>query len=191
MSADACRPFSLDRPGLLLGEGAGALVIEDAAALLARGASPWGFVDGFGLSCDAHHVTAPHPQGEGAVRAMRDALARAGVEAERVDYVNAHGTGTALNDRTESLAVGRVFGARRVPVSSIKALTGHMMGAAGSVEAIASLLAMRHGVIPPTWNWVAADPDCDVDCVSEGPRPARGNNASLLLSSPDSAGAQP
>jgi 3-oxoacyl-[acyl-carrier-protein] synthase II len=203
MSADACRPFSLDRPGLLLGEGAGALVIEDQAALLARGAEPWGFVDGFGLSCDAHHVTGPHPHGEGAVRAMRDALARAGVEAERVDHVNAHGTGTTLNDRTESLAVGRVFGARRVPVSSIKALTGHMMGAAGSVEAIASLLAMRHGVIPPTWNWVAADPDCDVDCVSEGPRPARlhrvlsnsyafgGNNASLLLSSPDSAGAQP
>ncbi len=200
MSRDVCRPFSRDRPGLLLGEGAGALVLESAESVERRGRRPWGYVDGFGLSCDAYHVTGPHPAGEGAARAMRDALARAGVEPERVDYVNAHGTGTPLNDRTESLAVRSVFGERRLPVSSIKALTGHMMGAAGSVEAIASLLAIRHGLVPPTWNWVEADPECDLDCVPNRPRAAAlervlsnsyafgGNNASLLLTA---AGASP
>lgn len=201
MSPDACRPFSLNRPGLLLGEGAGAVVVEDAACATDRSASLWGYVDGFGLSCDAHHVTGPHPEGDGAARAMLDALERGGVTADDIDYVNAHGTGTPLNDRTESLAIRRVFGERRVPLSSIKALTGHMMGAAGSVEAIASLLAMRRGVIPPTWNWVEADPDCDVDCVPNEPRDARlkrvlsnsyafgGNNASLLLTSANGSGA--
>ena len=194
MSPDHCRPFSLDRPGLLLGEGAGALVLESWESLRARAGRTWGFVDGFGLSCDAHHVTGPHPEGAGAARATADALSRAGLTPSEVDYVNAHGTGTPLNDRTECLALRRVFDGRRVPVSSIKALTGHLMGAAGSVEAIASLLAMRHGLIPPTWNWQAPDPDCDIDCVPNAPREARlryvlsnsyafgGNNASLLLS---------
>jgi 3-oxoacyl-(acyl-carrier-protein) synthase len=126
---------------------------------------------------------------------MRDALARGGLDASSVDYVNAHGTGTALNDRTESLALRAVFGARigDVPVSSIKALTGHMMGAAGAVEAIATLLALREGVVPPTWNFTEADPDCAIDCVPNAPRSRRleralsnsyafgGNNASLLL----------
>jgi 3-oxoacyl-[acyl-carrier-protein] synthase II len=195
MSPDVCRPFSRDRPGLLLGEGAGALVIESAASAAQRGADILGFVDGFGLSCDAHHVTGPHPSGAGAARAMRDALARGGLDASSVDYVNAHGTGTALNDRTESLALRAVFGARigDVPVSSIKALTGHMMGAAGAVEAIATLLALREGVVPPTWNFTEADPDCAIDCVPNAPRSRRleralsnsyafgGNNASLLL----------
>jgi 3-oxoacyl-[acyl-carrier-protein] synthase II len=202
MSSDTCRPFSLDRPGLLLGEGAGAVVVEPEATVLDRGVRPWGHVDGFGLSCDAHHVTGPHPDGDGAVRAMEDALERAGLSPDQVDYVNAHGTGTPLNDRTESLAVRRVFGERRVPVSSIKALTGHLMGAAGSVEAVASLLAMRHGTIPPTWNWTEPDPDCDVDCVPNAPREARldrvlsnsyafgGNNASLLLAAPASPAAR-
>jgi len=199
MSPDRCRPFSLGRPGLLLGEGAGAVVVEPQEAARARGAEVWGHVDGFGLSCDAYHVTGPHPRGAGATRAMRDALTRAGVGPEDVDYVNAHGTGTALNDKTESLAVRAVFGERgaTVPVSSIKALTGHMMGAAGAVEAIASLLAMRHSTIPPTWNWEARDPECDIDCVPNRPREARlhrvlsnsyafgGNNASLLLTAPE------
>lgn len=197
MSSDVCRPFSLGRPGLLLGEGAGAVVIEPQEAAEARGARPHAFVDGFGLSCDAHHVTGPHPEGAGASRAMREAIRRAGLHPDEVDYVNAHGTGTPLNDKTESLAMRGVFGgrARRVPISSIKALTGHMMGASGAVEAIASVLAMRHGVIPPTWNWTGPDPECDVDCVPNEPREARlrrvvsnsyafgGNNASLVLSS--------
>lgn len=194
MSADLCRPFSLKRPGLLLGEGAGALVVEAASAARRRGAAVLGWVDGFGLACDAHHVTGPHPQGQGAIRAMNGALSRARVAPDDVDYVNAHGTGTPLNDRTESMAVRAVFGERAVPVSSIKALTGHTMGAAGAIEAIASLLAMRHGVVPPTWNWIEPDPDCAVDCVPNEPRELRlrhvlsnsyafgGNDASLLLS---------
>jgi 3-oxoacyl-[acyl-carrier-protein] synthase II len=196
MSADACRPFSRGRPGLLLGEGAGAVLVEADRVARRRGAQARGCVVGFGLSCDAFHITGPDPQGRGAARATRDALARAGLSASRVDYVNAHGTGTPLNDKTESLALNDVFGADtpRVPVSSIKALTGHMMGAAGAVEAIASLLAMAEGVIPPTWNWVERDPDCDIDCVPNEPRTRRlrhvvsnsyafgGNNASLLFS---------
>jgi 3-oxoacyl-[acyl-carrier-protein] synthase II len=200
MSADLCRPFSLGRPGLLLGEGAGALVVERLDAALARGAEPVGFIDGFGLSCDAYHVTGPHPEGDGALNAMRDAIERAGLDISRIDYINAHGTGTPLNDRTESLAIRRLLGdrSRAVPVSSIKALTGHMMGAAGAVEAIASLLALRHGIAPPTWNWTAPDPECDIDCVPNEPRalPLKhvlsnsyafgGNNASLLLSRADS-----
>jgi len=198
MSADHCRPFSRNRPGLLLGEGAAALVVETEEAARRRGATIRGFVDGFGLSCDAFHVTGPHPEGHGAARAMQDALARAGIAPEQIDYVNAHGTGTPLNDRMESLALRRVFpdDAKRPPLSSIKALTGHMMGAAGAAEAAASLLALEHGMIPPTWNWEEADPDCDVDCVPNEPRAAElrhvlsnsyafgGNNASLLLSSP-------
>ena len=198
MSPDACRPFSRNRPGLLLGEGAAALIVESEESARSRGAEPLGVIEGFGLSCDAFHVTGPHPDGQGAARAMENALADARVSPDEIDYVNAHGTGTLLNDKMESLAIQRVFGdrARRVPVSSIKALTGHMMGAAGAVEAVASLLALRHGAIPPTWNWQEADPDCDIDCVPNEPRPARlrhilsnsyafgGNNASLVLSLP-------
>ncbi len=197
MSSDACRPFSRGRPGLLLGEGAAALVLEPESSARARGASILACVDGFGLSCDAHHITGPRPDALGATRAMEDALRRARLEPSRIDYVNAHGTGTPLNDKMESLAVHNVFRdrSREVPVSSIKALTGHMMGAAGAVEAIACLLALREGVIPPTWNWIEMDPDCDIDCVPNEPRPARlrhvlsnsyafgGNNSSLVLSS--------
>jgi 3-oxoacyl-[acyl-carrier-protein] synthase II len=195
MSSDACRPFSLGRPGLLLGEGAGALVIEPGDAARRRSAPHRGSILGFGLSCDAFHITAPHQDGAGAAAATRDALRRAGVSPAEVDYVNAHGTGTPLNDKVESLAMRAVFGDHldRLPVSSIKALTGHMMGASGAVETIASLLAMERGVVPPTWNWVERDPDCDVDCVPNEPRERRmrrvvsnsyafgGNNASVVL----------
>lgn len=199
MSSDRCRPFSLGRPGLLLGEGAGALILEREPA---SGAQAWGYVDGFGLSCDAHHVTGPHPEAQGAIRALTDALRRAGLGPDAIDYVNAHGTGTPLNDKMESLAIGSVFGerARTLPVSSIKALTGHTMGAAGAIEAITSFLAIRHGVVPPTWNWQERDPDCDVNCVPNEPAraPLRhvvsnsyafgGNNASLVLTAPESRG---
>ena len=197
MSSDACRPFSRGRPGLLLGEGAAAILLETEAAANRRGAEPLAFLDGFGLSCDAHHITGPRPDGAGAAVAMQRALARAGLAPEEVDYISAHGTGTALNDRMESVAIHKVFGerARRVPVSSIKALMGHTLGAAGAIEAVASILAMRRDTIPPTWNFVEADPDCDIDCVPNEPRPARlrhvlsnsyafgGNNSSLVLSS--------
>jgi len=196
MSSDECRPFSLGRPGLLLGEGAGAVVVENARDAQRRDAPFWGSVSGFGLSCDAFHITAPHQDGQGAAAATRDALRRAGIAPEDVDYVNAHGTGTPLNDKVESLAMRAVFGAHleRLPISSIKALTGHMMGASGAVETIASLLAIRHGVVPPTWNWLERDPDCDIDCVPNAPRERKlrhvvsnsyafgGNNASIVLS---------
>lgn len=197
MSPDVCRPFSRGRPGLLLGEGAAAILLESEASARARGAEPLAFVDGFGLSCDAYHITGPRPDGGGAARAMEQAMRRAGLTPADVDYLSAHGTGTALNDRMESVAIHRVFGerAQRVPVSSIKALTGHTLGAAGAIEAVASILALRRGVIPPTWNWVEADPDCDIDCVPNEPRRATlrhvlsnsyafgGNNSSLVLSS--------
>ena len=204
MSPDLCRPFSGERRGLLLGEGAAALIIELESAARARGAEILGFVDGFGLSCDAFHVTGPHPEGLGAARAMQSALNDAGLAADSVDYINAHGTGTQLNDRMESLAIRTVFGERtsQVPVSSIKSVTGHMMGAAGGVEAVASLLALRHRLIPPTWNWLQADPECAIDCVPNQPRSAPlrrvlsnsyafgGNNASLLLSAADTGAAR-
>jgi 3-oxoacyl-[acyl-carrier-protein] synthase II len=198
MSPDVCRPFSRGRRGLLLGEGAAAVVLESEESARERGVEPVAFIDGFGLSCDAYHITGPQPEGVGAARAMENALKDAVVPVDRIDYVNAHGTGTSLNDKMESLAIRRVFSGRspEIPVSSIKALTGHLMGAAGAVEAVASLLALRYQVIPPTWNWEEPDPECAVDCVPNEPRPARlrhvlsnsyafgGNNASLLLSSP-------
>jgi 3-oxoacyl-[acyl-carrier-protein] synthase II len=198
MAPDACRPFSRGRQGLLLGEGAAALVIEREHEARRRGAPIVARIEGFGLSCDAFHVTGPHPEGHGAARALARALAEAGVAPELVDYVNAHGTGTALNDRMESLALRSVLGtrAKSVPVSSIKALTGHTMGAAGAIEAVATLLALRHGVVPPTWNWLAPDPDCQVDCVPNEPRESHlrcavsnsyafgGNNASLVFTAP-------
>jgi len=199
MSPDACRPFSRARPGLLLGEGAGALMLEAPAAARARGARSLAGLAGFGLSCDAHHVTGPHPRGAGAARAMLQALAEARLDPAAVDYVNAHGTGTELNDRMETAALRAVFGDRLagVPVSSIKALTGHMMGAAGAVEAIASVLALGHGIVPPTWNFVEPDPDCALDCVPNAPRRRElrhvmsnsyafgGNNATLILAAPE------
>ena len=198
MSGDTCRPFSRGRPGLLLGEGAAGILLETEAAARARHAEPLAFLDGFGLSCDAFHITGPRQDGAGAAKAMDQALRRAGITPKDIDYLNAHGTGTALNDRMESVAIHKVFGdlARRVPVSSIKALIGHTLGAAGAIEAVASILALRHGVIPPTWNWVEADPECDIDCVPNEPRQAKlrhvlsnsyafgGNNSSLVLSSP-------
>jgi 3-oxoacyl-[acyl-carrier-protein] synthase II len=198
MSGDACRPFSRGRPGLLLGEGAAAVLLETEGSASARRAEPLAFVDGFGLSCDAFHITGPRQDGAGAARAMEQALRRAGIAPDDIDYLSAHGTGTPLNDRMESVAIHHVFGerARRVPVSSIKALIGHTLGAAGAIEAVASVLAIRRGVIPPTWNWLEADPDCDIDCVPNVPRAAKlrhvlsnsyafgGNNSSLVLSSP-------
>ena len=198
MSGDACRPFSRGRPGLLLGEGAAGILLETEATARARHAEPLAFLGGFGLSCDAFHITGPRQDGAGAAVAMEQALRRAGLAPDDIDYLSAHGTGTALNDKMESVAIHKVFGdrARRVPVSSIKALIGHTLGAAGAIEAVASILALRHGVIPPTWNWVEADPECDIDCVPNEPREAKlrhvlsnsyafgGNNSSLVLSAP-------
>jgi 3-oxoacyl-[acyl-carrier-protein] synthase II len=164
----AVRPFSRDREGFVLGEGAAVVVLEKLESALRRGATIYGEVLGYGFSSDAMHLTAPSVCGQ--AKAMANALAAAGVEPREVDYINAHGTGTVLNDQAETAAIRRVFGDAVPPVSSIKPVTGHMLGASSAAELVASVLAVRDGVIPPTINLSEADPDCDLDFVVEGPR---------------------
>ncbi|MBI2529310.1 MAG: beta-ketoacyl-[acyl-carrier-protein] synthase family protein [Candidatus Rokubacteria bacterium] len=170
LDPEPCRPFDRDRNGMSIGEAAAFLVLEDAGRCRARGARGHGELLGAALSTDAHHVTSPHPQGEGMVRAMRLALRAAHAEPDEIGYVNAHGTGTPQNDRTEALALARVFGAGRVLVSSNKSLVGHTMAAAGSLEAVATLLTLEHGLVPPTAHLEHVDPEIPFDCV---PRVAR------------------
>lgn len=199
VAPDTCRPFSLERKGLILGEGAGFLVLEPLEAARARGAQIHAEIVGFGMSADAHHVTMPSP--EGAAAAMRAALEDAGMAAERCGYINAHGTGTPANDPSETRAIRAVFGAHagRLAVSSTKSMHGHALGAAGAVEAVATVLALRDGVLPPTANYLAADPACDLDVVPNTPRSLRveaalsnsfafgGLNAVLAFRAPDAA----
>ena len=173
LSPDVCRPFDQNRKGLLLGEGAGMLVLEDLAHALQRRARIYAEVLGAGFSCDAFHITQPHPKADGAVIAMGRAFDQAGITPDEIDYVSAHGTGTKFNDLSESIAVKRVFGNRRVPISSIKAVIGHTLGAASALEAVACCLALRNQVAPPTWNYCAKDPDCDLDVVPNEPRPTK------------------
>jgi 3-oxoacyl-[acyl-carrier-protein] synthase II len=165
IAAERCQPFDKNRQGMVPGEGAGVLVLEPLERALERGATIYAEVAGYGLSCDAHHMTAAHPEGDGAVRAMEQALRSAGLEPDDVSYVSAHGTGTPTNDRLEAAAVRRLFGGRRVPVSSIKSMLGHTMGAASALEAIACSLAVAEGWVPPTINFEEPDPDCDLDVV--------------------------
>jgi 3-oxoacyl-[acyl-carrier-protein] synthase II len=170
LDPEPCRPFDRDRKGMSIGEGAGFLVLEAAERARARGARTWAVLAGHGVTTDAYHVTAPDPEGEGMVRAMRAALARAGVAPAAVGYANAHGTGTPQNDRTEARALTRVFGEGGLLVSSTKSMIGHTMAAAGSLEAIATILALEHGLVPPTANLVTLDAEVAFDCV---PRVAR------------------
>ena len=165
LSSDTCRPFSRDRSGLVLGEGAGVLVLEEWSRALRRGATPLAEVVGFGMGADATDITAPDPAG--ATRTMQAALADAKLPSAAVDYVNAHGTGTRLNDRCEAAALARVFGARLpgLPVSSCKGHLGHTLNAAGALEALATVLALQRGVLPPTAHYREADPECPLDCV--------------------------
>ena len=172
LDPEPCRPFDRDRKGMSIGEAAAFVVLEDAERCRARGARELAKLLGAGISTDAHHVTSPHPEGEGMARAMTLALADARLDARAVDYVNAHGTGTLQNDRTEALAIARVLGAERVPISSTKSLVGHTMAAAGSLEAVASILALHHALIPPTANLVEVDPEIPFDCVPNIARPA-------------------
>lgn len=195
IAPELCQPFDRNRKGMVPGEGAAVVVLEELESAQTRRAPIYAEILGYGISCDAHHMTAAHPQGDGALRAMLQAIEESGCSVDDIDYVSAHGTGTPTNDRVESAAHHRLFGSRvcNVPISSIKSMLGHTMGAASAIEAVACALALRTGQIPPTINFRDPDPECDVDCV---PNQARridprivlsnayafgGNNASLCM----------
>jgi 3-oxoacyl-(acyl-carrier-protein) synthase len=192
--ASACRPFSADRDGLVLGEGAGILVIESERSARRRGAPILAELTGYGASSDSHHIT--QPSQEGPARAMRKALDSAGLSSEDIDHINAHATATEWNDKNETAAIRQVFGARAdgIPVVGTKGALGHSIGASGALELIACVLALQHQCLPPTINYRVPDPDCDLDYVTEGSRPAElrhilsntfafgGSNAALIVS---------
>ncbi len=170
----ASRPFDKNRDGFVMSEGCALLVLEDLEHARARGAKIYGEVVGYGMSGDACHITMPDPEGNGAFLCMRNALRDAGLSIEDVDYINAHGTSTPLNDKTETLAIKRLFGDRayEIPVSSNKSMIGHLLGAAGAVEAAFTLMSLKEGVIPPTINYETPDPECDLDYVPNEAREA-------------------
>ena len=175
----ASRPFDKKRDGFVLSEGAAVLVVEELSHALKRGAKIYGEITGYGSTADGYRLTDMDPEGEGARRALQGALQKAGITTEEVDYINAHGTATAVNDAIETLVIKKVFGERayRIPVSSIKSMLGHLIAAAGATELIACLLAIRDGVIPPTINYEEPDPDCDLDYVPNHAREAKVNVA--------------
>ncbi len=162
---EGCRPFDKNRQGLSLGEGAGILLLEELEHARSRGARIWGEVLGYGICSEAHHLTAPEPSGEGIARTIKLALKDVGISPEEVNYINAHGTGTTLNDLVETKGIKMVFGQRayEIPISSIKSMIGHCLGSAGGIEAIATLLSLHEGIIPPTINYSTPDPECDLD----------------------------
>ncbi len=198
IAPEICQPFDRRRKGMIPGEGAAVLVLEPLERARLRGATIYAEVAGYGLSCDAHHMTGAHPEAAGAARAMEQALATSGLAPADVDYVSAHGTGTPANDRIEAMAVRRVFGERasRVPTSSIKSMIGHTMGAASALESVVCCLAVADGRVPPTINFEEPDPDCDLDCVPNQARELSvrvamnnayafgGNNASVIFREP-------
>lgn len=177
----ASRPFDLNRDGFVMGEGAGILIMETLDAALERGAHIYAEIVGYGATGDAYHITAPAEGGEGAARAMNQALADGGINPEDVDYINAHGTSTNLNDKFETMAIKTVFGdhANKLAVSSTKSMTGHLLGAAGGVEAVISVKAIEDKIIPPTINYETADPECDLDYV---PNKARKQEIDVVMS---------
>jgi 3-oxoacyl-[acyl-carrier-protein] synthase II len=191
----ASRPFDLNRDGFVMSEGAGILILESLEHALARGARIYAEITGYGMSGDGYHITQPAPEGRGAAQAMSEAIRDAGIKPSEVNYINAHGTSTLLNDKFETNAIKIVFGdhAYKLAISSIKALTGHLLGAAGAVEAIAAILTIKNGLIPPTFNYETPDPECDLDYVPNIPRKAKvkvtlsnslgfgGHNASIIF----------
>jgi 3-oxoacyl-[acyl-carrier-protein] synthase II len=193
----ASRPFDAQRDGFVLGEGAAVLVLESMEGAEGRGATPVAEMVGYGSTADAHHITQPAPEGEGGARAMQAALDRSGLLPEEIDYINAHGTSTPLNDKYETMAMKTVFGeeAYKIPISSTKSMTGHLLGACGAIEAAFTVMAISKGAIPPTTNLEFPDPDCDQDYTPHVPRRGRvrqamsnsfgfgGHNASLVYQS--------
>jgi 3-oxoacyl-[acyl-carrier-protein] synthase II len=177
----ASRPFDLNRDGFLMGEGAAIVILETLEHALNRGAKIYGELAGYGASDDAYHMTAPNPEGDAAVQAMKMAIDDAGISADEIDYINAHGTSTSLNDKTETVAIKKVFGERayKIPVSSTKSMTGHLLGAAGAVELAAIVFSMEKGFIHPTINYETPDPECDLDYV---PNTARMQQINCALS---------
>lgn len=197
--ATASRPFDVDRDGFVLGEGGGCLVLEEYEHAKARGAKIYAELRGIGMTADAHHLTAPHPEGEGAAGVMTQCLQIAGLQPHEVDYINVHGTSTPLGDIAETMAIKRVFGdhAYKLNISSTKSMTGHLLGAAGAIEAIASILSIHYGIVPPTINHFTDDPACDLNYTFNTPqkRDVRvalsntfgfgGHNASVVFSKID------
>ncbi|MDO5308545.1 MAG: beta-ketoacyl-ACP synthase II [Planctomycetia bacterium] len=185
----ASRPFDKNRDGFIIGEGAGMLILEELEHAKARGAHIYGEIAGYGATSDAYRITDIHPEGRGAISCMRLALEDAGVKPEEVDYINAHGTSTSVNDRVESLSIREVFGkyAYQIPVSSTKSMTGHLIAAAGATECIYCLLAIRDNIVPPTINFETRDPDCDLDYV---PNVARKVDVNVALSNSFGFGGQ-
>ncbi len=170
MAPAKCQPFDLNRQGIILGEGAGILIVESEAHAVRRNASVLAEVGGHGMTCDAYHITRPHPEAIGSVGAMRQAIARSGLSAGDIDFVNAHGTGTKHNDAAEAKVMREVFGGRKVPISSMKSMLGHCMGAASALEAIGCVMTLEKGVYPPTIGFETPDPECDVDLVANTSR---------------------
>lgn len=178
MSPDLCKPFDKNRRGLILGEGATMLILESEESVVRRGAIPLAEVGGYGLACDAHHITRPHPEGSGSIAAMRQAIESSGLTPADIDHINAHGTATPNNDSVEALVINKVFGNRRVPVTSIKGMIGHCMGASSAMEALACVMTLQTGIIPPTTNYETLDPECDLDIVANV---ARHVNVNIVL----------
>ena len=185
----ASRPFDRDRDGFVLGEGAAMLVLEELEHARSRGAEIYGEIKGYGSTADAFRITDTHPEGRGAIRCIQSALDDAGIVAEQIQYINAHGTGTSVNDKVETLAIKKALGetAYKIPVSSTKSMMGHLIAAAGATEVIVCLLAMRDGVLPPTINYENPDPDCDLDYI---PNEARQSECDFALSNSFGFGGQ-
>ena len=191
----ACRPFDKERDGFIPGEGAAILIIEELEHALKRGANILAEIVGYGCTCDAYHITAPHPEGDGGVKSMQMAIRDADITPDKIGYINAHGTSTPLNDPTEVNIVKRVFGdhVKNLAMSSTKSMTGHLLGAAGAIEAVVTAMSLKEGFLPPTINVVNQDPECDIDCVPNTGRKADikyalsnslgfgGHNATLCL----------
>ena len=194
LTPNLCRPFDKNRKGLIVSEGCGVLILEKLESALKRGAHIYGEVKGYGLSVDAYHITSPKPDASGAISCMEKALKNSGLLPTDIDYVSAHGTGTKLNDKIESKALCSVFNNKVPPASSIKSMIGHSLGAAAAIEAVASLLMIKHGIAVPTANFEEADEECPVDCVPNSSREIKidniisnafafgGNNSSLVIS---------